>query len=159
MNIPLNIDWRQILLHLLNFSILTLGLYLLLYDPVKKFMDERSEHYSKLDIKAQEKLKHAEDLELFYNERLKSAEAVIEEKKVNTEIQLQQEADLLLRNTKEEAAKLISDAQNTAQNERAKILQDSQQEIADMAIAAAEKILSQSASGALDQFLADVKKE
>ena len=31
MNIPLNIDWQQILLHLLNFAILAGGLYLLLY--------------------------------------------------------------------------------------------------------------------------------
>ena len=34
MNIPLNIDWQQILLHLLNFVILAGGLYLLLYKPV-----------------------------------------------------------------------------------------------------------------------------
>ena len=45
MNIPLNIDWQQILLHLLNFSVLTLGLYLLLYKPVKNFMEERAEYY------------------------------------------------------------------------------------------------------------------
>lgn len=31
MNIPLNIDWQQILLHLFNFAILAGGLYLLLY--------------------------------------------------------------------------------------------------------------------------------
>ena len=34
MNIPLNIDFQQILLHLLNFAILGGGLYLLLYKPV-----------------------------------------------------------------------------------------------------------------------------
>ena len=31
---PLNIDWQQILLHLLNFAILFAGLWLLLYKPV-----------------------------------------------------------------------------------------------------------------------------
>ena len=40
MNIPLNIDWQQILLHLLNFVILAGGLYLLLYQPVKAFMEK-----------------------------------------------------------------------------------------------------------------------
>ena len=39
MNIPLNIDWQQILLHLLNFAILAGGLYLLLFKPVKAFME------------------------------------------------------------------------------------------------------------------------
>lgn len=39
MNIPLNIDWQQILLHFFNFSILVGGLYLLLFKPVKRFME------------------------------------------------------------------------------------------------------------------------
>ena len=38
---PLNIDWQQILLHLLNFAILAGGLYFLLYAPVKSFMAKR----------------------------------------------------------------------------------------------------------------------
>ena len=41
MNIPLNIDWQQILLHVLNFVILFGGLYFLLYKPVKNFMAKR----------------------------------------------------------------------------------------------------------------------
>ena len=44
-NIPLNIDWQQILLHLLNFAILAGGLYLLLYKPVKAFMAKREGWY------------------------------------------------------------------------------------------------------------------
>ena len=44
MNIPLNINFQQILLHLLNFVILAGGLYFLLYGPVKKFMDGRQKH-------------------------------------------------------------------------------------------------------------------
>ena len=51
MNIPLNIDWQQILLHLLNFVILAGGLYLLLYQPVKAFMEKDFE-----DIKIEKDL-------------------------------------------------------------------------------------------------------
>ena len=36
MEIPLNVDWQQILLHLFNFIILFGGLWLLLYKAVKK---------------------------------------------------------------------------------------------------------------------------
>ena len=36
---PLNIDFVQILLHLLNFVILAGGLTLLLFNPVKKFIE------------------------------------------------------------------------------------------------------------------------
>ena len=52
MNIPLNIDWQQILLHLLNFVILAGGLYLLLYKPVKTFMEKRQQYYQEQDAKA-----------------------------------------------------------------------------------------------------------
>ena len=47
MNIPLNIDWQQILLHLLNFVILAGGLYLLLYKPVQTFMETRQKRWQR----------------------------------------------------------------------------------------------------------------
>ena len=49
MNIPLNIDWQQILLHLFNFAILFAILYFLLYKPVKDFMAKREEYYKNMD--------------------------------------------------------------------------------------------------------------
>ena len=60
MNIPLNIDWQQILLHLLNFVILAGGLYLLLYKPVKAFMEKRQQYYQEQDAKAAKTLADAE---------------------------------------------------------------------------------------------------
>ena len=60
MNIPLNIDWQQILLHLLNFVILAGGLYLLLYKPVKAFMDKRTAYYRDQDAQAAKALADAE---------------------------------------------------------------------------------------------------
>ena len=60
MNIPLNIDWQQILLHVLNFVILFGGLYFLLYKPVKNFMAKREAHYAEMAQKAQSELDSAE---------------------------------------------------------------------------------------------------
>ena len=54
MNIPLNIDLQQILLHFFNFSLLTGGLYLLLYQPVKAFMEKRQAYYREQDAQAAE---------------------------------------------------------------------------------------------------------
>lgn len=159
MNIPLNIDWQQILLHLLNFSVLTLGLYLLLYKPIRNFMDKRAEHYCKLENEAQEKLKQAKELKVSYKERLDSIETEIGEKRARAAQESKQAVDALLQSAKEQAAKLLSDAQEAAQRERAKILEGAQREIASMAIAATEKLLAQSASGTLDQFLDAVRKE
>ena len=74
LNVPLNIDWHQILLHLFNFTILAGGLYLLLYKPVKDFMDKRTAYYQGLEDAANEKLSHASALEADYQSRMDSAE-------------------------------------------------------------------------------------
>jgi F-type H+-transporting ATPase subunit b len=46
---PLNIDFQQIFLHLLNFTLLFAILYYLLYSPVKNFMAKRDEYYANMD--------------------------------------------------------------------------------------------------------------
>ena len=62
MNVPLNIDWQQILLHALNLVILIAGLYLLLFKPVKRFMDERTQKYQSMADDAAAKTREAETL-------------------------------------------------------------------------------------------------
>ena len=78
---PLNIDWQQILLHLLNFVILFAGLWLLLYKPVRKFMNSRREHYEKMDADAEKKSAEAEEKRAEYEKKLAGADAEIDEKR------------------------------------------------------------------------------
>ena len=49
---PLNIDFQQIFLHLLNFTLLFAILYYLLYKPVKDFMAKREAYYADMDKEA-----------------------------------------------------------------------------------------------------------
>ena len=42
---PLNIDFLQVLLHMLNIVILAGGLTYLLYNPIINFLDQRREHF------------------------------------------------------------------------------------------------------------------
>ena len=67
--VPLNIDWQQILLHLFNFTILFGALYILLYKPVKNFMDGREAHYADMDSKANQALADAESSKASYEEK------------------------------------------------------------------------------------------
>ena len=62
MNIPLNIDWQQILLHLFNFTILAGGLFLLLYRPVKEVMEEREAYYQGIKDQAEQSQQKAGQL-------------------------------------------------------------------------------------------------
>ena len=88
MNIPLNIDWQQILLHLMNFVILAGGLYFLLYKPVKAFMDKRAAYYQEQADQAAQTTQAAQQLKADYEAKLSAADDEIrEEKKLSDELE------------------------------------------------------------------------
>ena len=93
MNIPLNIDWQQILLHWMNLAILTGGLYFLLYKPVKQFMEKREAHYRNLEEEAAGKLREAEKLKDAYQEKLDGAEEEIRQARAKAQAAVQQSVE------------------------------------------------------------------
>ena len=141
MNLPLNIDWQQILLHLFNFAILSLGLYLLLYKPVKSFMDKRAETIAKQAEDAKSKLDEAEALKLEYEKRLESADKEAADIKAKALEQAQSAADAKLTDAEKQKEKIISDAKAAAQHQKEKVLEESKQEIIELAAQMAEKVL------------------
>lgn len=156
---PLNIDWQQILLHLFNFVILFGMLYFLLYAPVKKFMDKRTEYYKNMDDEAKNKLLKADELKNEYVEKLRTVEEEIAEKRqaASKAISEKNAQDMLL--AKQEAEKIVADAHEKAKQDTKKMLENAQNEIADMAAAVAEKIVTNaSTSDAFDDFLGSVKR-
>ena len=152
MNIPLNIDWQQILLHMLNFAILAFGLYFLLYKPVKQFMDQRAAHYRDMDAEAREKLDRAVAMEEDYQAKLASAEAEILQLKATAAKETEAAAGLQLQEARAQAEKILSDARANAEAERSKILADAQTEIVELASSAAEKLVKDSLERAYDEF-------
>lgn len=159
MNVPLNIDWQQILLHLLNFVILFAILYFLLYNPVKKFMDKRCEYYKGIDDEAKKNLQQAEELKKKYAEKLHSADSEIEEKRQAANKSLSEKTAQSMLLAKQEADKIVSDAYKKAEGERKKLLESAQNEIADMVADATEKIVAgASTSDAYNNFLNSVQR-
>ncbi len=140
MNLPLNIDWQQILLHLGNFALLSLGLYLL-YKPVKSFMDKRTEAISKQAEDAKSKLDEANALKLEYEKRLEDAGKEADGIKAKALEQAQSAADARLEEAEKQKEKIISDAKAAAQRQKEKVLEESKQEIIELAAQMAEKVL------------------
>ena len=153
MNIPLNINWQQILLHLMNFAILGGGLYFLLYKPVKGFMDKRAAHYQEMDDAAAKKVADAEKLEASYQEKLKDAENEIRRERAKAQQSVKDMTDQRLAEAQAQADTILKDAQATAEHSRRKILQDANKELQELAVTATEKLLLQSGGDAIDQFL------
>lgn len=159
MNVPLNIDWQQILLHLFNFVILFAILYFLLYEPVKKFMDKRCEYYKNVDDEAKENLRRSEEMKNEYSEKLRLADGEIEEKKLAEIKAVKEMNEKLTAQANAEASKIVSEAHKKAEYEYGRMLENAQSEIADMAVRAAEKIvLKSNTQETYDDFLNSVKR-
>lgn len=159
MNIPLNIDWQQILLHLMNFVILAGGLYFLLYKPVKAFMDKRAAYYQEQADQAAQTTQAAQQLKADYEARLSAADDEIREEKTQAQKDAAAAAQQQLDAARAEAEKIVSDAQAMAERSREKIVRQAGQDVKDLAAEATEKLVLQSGGDAFDQFLDLAEKE
>ncbi len=150
---PLNIDWQQILLHVLNLALLVAGLYVLLYKPVKRFMDQRAESYRQMAESAREKEAQAEQLREDYRQRLAQADAEIRQRHEKAVSEAEQESQALLANAKAESEKILSVARENAAREEQRILQSAQSEIAKLSVEATRKLMDRPLAEVYDQFL------
>ena len=150
---PLNIDWQQILLHWMNLAILTGGLYLLLYKPVKSFMDKREEHYRELDRQAAEKLEQAEQLKAECQTKLENADEEIRQSRIKVQQAAQKSAQEQLEQAQAEAKRIIAKAHTEAEQNRDRVRRESQQELQKLAAQAAKKLAASQERDPFDQFL------
>ena len=156
---PLGIDFTQIFLHLLNVTILFAGLYVLLYSPVKKFMEKREQHYKDLDEQANTKIAEADKLKAEYAEKLDKAEAEINEMRDQASVEVRQIRDKAEFEAKENANKIITEAKKEAEKQKKSIVTGAKDEITRMVEKATKKVaLSGSSSEAFDKFLDDAER-
>ncbi len=159
MNIPLNIDWQQIFLHLFNFTILFGVLYFLLYSPVKKFMEDRQTYFAKLDNQTKAELKNAEALKAEYEDKLNVADTEISELKRQAHTEAESVAKLTVEQSQKDAERIIREAKALAERERSKILADAKSEISGIVTKAVEKVVTNADTpSAYDAFLDAAKR-
>ena len=151
---PLNIDFQQIFLHLLNFTLLFAILYYLLYSPVKNFMAKREAYYADMEKEANAQLASAQQEKEEYSALRAAADEEIHQEKEKVRKELDDLYTRKVRQAEEEASKILAAAREDAQREKSNIIASAQAEISEMVTAATEKIVLQSsASEAFEQFL------
>lgn len=156
---PLNIDWQQILLHLLNLLILGVGLYLILYKPVKKFMQKREESYAEREEKTGDALREAEQRKGEYEQKLASADEEIAELKKQASAETETLRAATLRDAQAEAEDILADARYKAKREHDKMIADIGDDIRDLVSDMAEKaVMSPGVNEAYEQFLNEAEK-
>lgn len=159
MNLLLNIDWQQILLHLFNFVILFAVLYFLLYKPVKDFMEKRTEYYKKLEDDTKSNLEISEKTKNEYAQKLAKVDEEIAEKKEAARKEIEEVNVIKIKQAEQQAEHILSEARQNSDREHTKMIREAQNEISDMVTSATEKIVLQaSTSESFDQFLTAVER-
>ncbi len=158
MNIPLNIDLQQILLHLFNFAILAFGLFFLLYKPVKDFMAKREAHYTAMNAEAEDHLAKAKESEELYRHQLEQADDEIAAKRREALAEADKLSSRRVREAEDQARKLMADARENAQREREAIIESAREEVSEMAVAAVKKLMNKSVSDTYDEFLSSAER-
>ncbi len=151
---PLNIDWQQILLHLLNFAILAFGLYFLLYKPVKAFMEKREEQYREREEKTAHALAEAERKSEEYSEKLAKSEEEISRAEEASCRRLEELRAEKMNQIRAEADALLAEARGRAEEEKRKALEAANAQIKEVVSEMTEKVLFKAGEQeAYEQFL------
>lgn len=144
--LPLGIDAVKILLHLFNFAILFVGLTLLLYKPVLKFIKKRQDTIAG-QIKTNEETKAAAEEALNdYRQKLDNAENEIDAKKAAALKEVAADKEMILAQAKAKADNILKKADEESERERAAALSMLHDELADVAVTIASNILEREIS-------------
>ena len=137
----LGLEWQSVVLHLFNLVVLAVGLYLLLFKPVKRKIKERQAKVKKIEKENaelnEEVKKMKESTEAVLSDAKKEA-AVIHENAVKA---ANQKADDIVSSARREAKSLIERTEQEMEEEHRKLQSDIEKQIADVSVAVAEKVL------------------
>ncbi len=152
---PLNIDFVQILLHLLNFVLLFGGLTLLLYRPIVRFTEKRRQHFEALEEEQRVKAVELETAKAEYEKKEQAFESEMRERRLEAEKEAAETAKSYIESSKAEAAAILARAEKDAEKRKGQILDAAQTEIGEMVIGAAQKLLGDTATPERTQELYD----
>ena len=155
---PLNIDWQQILLHLFNFVLLFTILFLLIYRPVKNFMEKRKNYYKEMDDKAKQNLEDSKIKKEQYENKLKDVDIEISTLRDNATKQANDISDSIINNAKEESKKIVAEAKQDAIKEHQQALNSANEEISKMVSDATKKLVFEDTNSAYETFLNTVEE-
>ena len=139
---PLNIDFTQVLLHMLNFVILAGALGFLLFKPITKFMADRQKHFDDLAQENEEAAKANAEMKAEYEQKLEAANVEIADMRRDAEKEAANTAKEYIDSAHDKANAIISAAESEAERRKEAILDSAQTEISELVLSATQKLLS-----------------
>ncbi len=139
------IDGKLLLVQLINFGLLFAGLTYLLYKPVMKTLDERREKIAQGVKDAEDAAAKLATADEEAHQTVKQAETEAETIVSGARDAATAEKARITKEAEQRAAQIEADADARAKETAAQALRESEQEIARLAVLAAEKVLREKA--------------
>lgn len=156
----LGLDWKLLLVQLLNFGILIVVLSVLVYRPLLRLVDDRRERIRKSmeDAKAVENTRR--EMDEFRATELRKIDAEMGKYLENAKTQAETVKREILGNAEKEATALLSKAKQQMDDERGRMVRELQGSLASVVVKMAEKVISRSFTKEDQQrLLKDVEKD
>ncbi|MCC8135921.1 MAG: F0F1 ATP synthase subunit B [Ruminococcus sp.] len=151
----LDIDIWNFIWAIVNIAILFVVLRIFLFKPINKIMDERTKSIQNDIDSAQKSREEAEELKTEYTQTLADAKAEAQQIIVKAREEASAAKQEMISSSEEEARQIIDTANKTIENERKRAMQEAQSHVADLAIAAASKIIGENVDDEKNRRLVD----
>ena len=137
------IDWRLLLIQIINFAILLFLLKIFLYKPIMKIIDERK-------VKIEKGMADAEEATVKLGLAEESAHKMLQEAQNKAEKLTEETYDLLrqfkdekTKEAEEDGQKILAAAEKEKKTLRERAVREAEEEVTRMSILGAEKILKE----------------
>lgn len=135
------VNWKLLVIQVVNFGILLLVLHRFLYRPLLSLMEKRQQKIARGLSDAEEAEAKLKKIEEERAETMKNSfiegERVVKEAKQRA----RSEERIIIEEAEDRSARIVAEAEKSAEDEKTKILTETREEIARMAILGAERIL------------------
>lgn len=151
----LDIDIWNFIWAIVNIAILFILLRIFLFKPINKLMDERTASIQNDIDSAKQSKAEADELKQQNKEALAEARAEAQQILMKARDEAETAKTEMLQSSQDEARRIIDNANKTIENERKRAMQEAQSHIADLAIAAASKIIGENVDDEKNRRLVD----
>lgn len=155
----LRLDWN-LLYTIINLLILYLLMRKFLFKPISEVMEKRQQIIDESLANAENSERKADELKAHWENEVKTVREQSELMIAEARNTARAEYDRIVDEADKEAGRIVTDARSSMNMEREQILSGAKAEIAELAMSAAEKILEESSTEAMnksmyDKFLAE----
>ncbi|MDR3262834.1 MAG: ATP synthase F0 subunit B [Clostridiales bacterium] len=137
----LNISLKNILLHFASLAVLVTVVYFLLFKRIKQFMKRRSDEYQTAQDSISAEKKDVEEMKAEYSVLLDKANNQIARINEEAAVAAELQAKVIIEEAKNNAKTIVEKANKDMQFEKAKMKAEFKNEVADIAVDIAGKIL------------------